>query len=163
MKSSGADLSRTARPRPADDVLGEIGDQPRPAHADKHEADGAGDQAIAGGVPETDMALAQHERERDRRAGRNQHPVRPADIGDGAEEFARLRRQRPRPLEHERIDQQKSEQDQRQREHHLLDDGEVLQAQSMASRLASIGTFEAPGRGYAALTELGSRLPSQMK
>ena len=59
--------------------------RPGPAHADEYKTDGAGDQAVAGRVTEPDMPLAQHERDRDRRAGRNQHPVRPADIGDGAE------------------------------------------------------------------------------
>ena len=91
---------------------------------------GAGDQAIRGRVPEADMTLPQHERDRDRGAGRYQHPVRSAEIGDGAEEFARLWYQHLRSLEHERIDDEESEQHNGEREHDLLDQREVLETRT---------------------------------
>ncbi len=160
-----ADRVEQLRPRPADDVLGEIGNQARPANADKDEADGAGDQAIGGRVPEADVALPQDERDGDRRAGRNQHPVRFADIGDRAEEFARLGHQRLRPLEHEGIDDEKPEKDDRQREHDLLDDGEVLQARKhgLSSRQDRAVLRRQCQAGQVAVAEPASRLPSQMK
>ena len=89
-------------------------------------ADGAGDQAVGGRVPEADVTLPQHERDRDGGAGRNQHPVRSAEIGDRTEEFARLGDQHLRSLEHERIDDEESEQHNGEREHHLLDKRELL-------------------------------------
>ena len=60
----------------------------------------------------------------------------------------------------------KPKQDERQREHHLLDDGEVLQAQRHGPRLAPIREIASASdrmAGYATLAGLGSRLPSQMK
>ena len=165
LKSSGPTEFEQPRPRPADDVLGEIGNEARPANADKDEADGAGDQTIGGRIPETDVALPQDERDGDRRAGRNQHPVRFADIGDRAEEFARLGHQRLRPLEQEGIDDEKPEKDDRQREHDLLDDGEVLQARKhgLSSSQDRAVLRRQCQAGQMAVTEPASRLPSQMK
>ena len=120
------------RPRPAEDVLGKIGDQPGPANAHEHEADRARDQSIGGGVPEACVALAKDERERDGRPGRDQHPVRPAHIGDPAEEFLNVGLERVRLLIQERIDQQEAHGEQRHRDHQLVEQAQILEARGHA-------------------------------
>jgi hypothetical protein len=77
--------------------------------------------------------LPQHERERDGRAGRNEHPIRFADVGDGLEELAHALGQRLGPLQHERIDDKHAEENQRKREHELLGEGEILEPHRYAS------------------------------
>ncbi len=96
------------------------------------------------------MPPPQHESERDQAARRNQHPIRPADIGDGAEEIARFRRERLGPLQKERVEDIDPEQDEGHRQHQLLKDGQLSQAKVHRQR-------------HMTLAGLGARLPSQMK
>jgi hypothetical protein len=105
--------------------LGEIADKPGPADAHEHEADRARHQPIGRRVSEARVSLPQHEGERDRDTGRDQHPVRPADIGDGSEELLDVRRQRACPLEHEGIEQQEAEGEQRDGDHHLIEQAQI--------------------------------------
>ena len=72
-------------------------------------------------------------------------------------EVWRLRWKRPRPLNHERVDQRKPDHDERQCEHHLLDDGEVLQAQSHGFRLTSMRESASTATGRP-----GSRRPARL-
>ena len=107
------------------------------------------------------MAFAQHERQRDSRSRGNQHPVRLADIGDRPEKASDLGREGAVALEHKRIDQQNADRDQRQRKHHLLEDGEVLQTQIHEACLEARElrwTVDQTVFGASIL-----RLPSQMK
>ena len=100
-KSKGPSVSNSlgrARPRI---YLVRLPMRPVPSHAHEHEADGAGDQPVAGGIAEALMRAAEHKRKRHQGARRDQHPVRPADVGDAAEEVAGLGCQRLRPLQEE--------------------------------------------------------------
>ena len=122
------------RPCAPENVLDETGDEPRSGNADEDETDRARDQPVSGRAFQTAVAFSQDEGKRNGYAGRNQHPIRFADIGDGSKELADLGGQRFRPLQNERIENQEPEQDKRDREHDLLDQSEILNPHSHSYR-----------------------------
>jgi hypothetical protein len=105
------------RVRTAQDVLEQGRDEPGPADADKGKSRCLDDQIVASRVAKAEMLAPHDDRENDYRSRGDQHPMGPAEICDEAEELLGARRESPRPLQHEWIDQEETDGEQGQPQH----------------------------------------------